>query len=141
MKHEAKFAIFQVWGKDDHELYMSRVEEGKPLMTMEEAEKMKEYLLTHVPPKNNLHLVVEPLHSKKAEGGPTGKKTIMVTEKNIAEFEPYRETKKKLAVGEVLYVISEHHPYVRKNAEFAIVTDWEPNDNSLRMIAREHDPQ
>jgi hypothetical protein len=62
---------------------------------------------------------------------------ITVTEKNIKELHQYQGTEKRLAVGEELHVIKTKIPYPCINGTFAIVTDWQPSDNSKRMLERE----
>ncbi len=60
---------------------------------------------------------------------------IAVTEKNINEFSPYKETVKKLSINDTLYVISENHlSPTDSNVSFATVTDWKPNKMAQDVI-------
>lgn len=69
-------------------------------------------------------------------------KKIKVTPKNILAFRPYQGTTREVQIGEELTVISEKIPCVHaNNCYFVIVTDYQPNNNSLRMISRASDPE
>lgn len=86
----------------------------------------------------------EEISGKKLEKGGTIKskdETITVTEKNIDEFDPYQGQNKKLTVGDVLYIVKKGVPSPTRNFNFAIVTDWEPSENSLKIAERANDPE
>lgn len=84
-----------------------------------------------------------PLHDRVEdyEKGGNVNKTIKVTENNVNDFLPYQGTTKKLKVGDVVYVVKTVIPETMRQKTFSIVTDWEPNYNTLKMIERANDPE
>jgi hypothetical protein len=63
-------------------------------------------------------------------------KQIKVTEKNKKHFSAYQGTIGTPKIGDTLTVTGKDKPTKGLN----IVTDWQPSDNSKRMLERENEP-
>lgn len=64
--------------------------------------------------------------------------TLQVTKNNINKLKPYQTTKRRLKIGETLYIVETNIPFTMQNKTFDIVTDKEPHHNAQFICDRDN---